>query len=423
MLRTTTALSLGLIALAAPALADTTLRYMMWDPSQLEIEAPVIAAFEAANPGVTVDIQAMPPKDYWPKLSAMAAAGDLPDVFAMSSGFVLDWAQAGNLANLDPIVEGSDLSVYFEGALAPGMVDGSMYAFPQNWVAPVLYYNMDMFDAAGLAYPTADWGWEDVRSAAKALTLDANNDGTPEQYGMWLYGRYAHIDGWVYRNGGRYLNAAGDRMELNPQAVNALSFLNDLVNTDRVAPAPQEMEGIRQQDVFPLGMAAMWVDGSWNIAGVRSTADAAMRWGIAPIPAGPDATPETSAHYAWADMLSIGANTAQGDLAWKFIQHMTGGARSASDFLGGKVPAYRAIAESEAWQDRGMMPVNKDVILQIGAEPIYSGFGKSWSAWRGYAAEGAGGMNGELDEAFNGRKPIDQAITDFTAYANDILSR
>jgi multiple sugar transport system substrate-binding protein len=122
-------------------------------------------------------------------------------------------------------------------------------------------------------------------------------------------------------------------------------------------------------------------------------------------------------------MLSIGANTAQGDLAWKFIQHMTGGARSASDFLGGKVPAYRAIAESEAWQDRGMMPVNKDVILQIGAEPIYSGFGKSWSAWRGYAAEGAGGMNGELDEAFNGRKPIDQAITDFTAYANDILSR
>ena len=84
-------------AIASPVLAqeDVTLRYLMWDPAQLEIERAAIAEFESANPGVTVDVQAMPPSDYWPRLAALAAADDLPDVFSMSSGFIKEWAEAG----------------------------------------------------------------------------------------------------------------------------------------------------------------------------------------------------------------------------------------------------------------------------------------------------------------------------------------
>ena len=52
----------------------------------------------------------------------------------------------------------------------------------------------------------------------------------------------------------------------------ALQFVTDLANVHGVAPKPELMDGIRQQDVFPMGMAAMWVDGSWNIDGVRKTA-------------------------------------------------------------------------------------------------------------------------------------------------------
>ncbi len=416
------ALTLSVAAAAAQA-QDVTLSYMMWDPSQLEIEQATIAAFEEANPGVTVEVQAMPPSDYWPKLSALAAAGDLPDVFAMSSGFVDGWAAAGNLADLGPLTEGTDLSVYYEGAMAPGTVGGAMVAFPQNWVAPVLYYNRDMFDAAGIAYPSADWTWDDFRDAAAALTLDNDNDGTVDQWGYWVYGRYAHVDTWVFRNGGRYLNEDGNRLALNDAAVNALGFLASLVLEDKVAPMPQEMEGIRQQDVFPLGMAAMWVDGSWNIANVRSVADPEMNWGIAQVPMGPDATEETAAAYAWADMMAIAANSEHQDMAWKFIQHMVGEGRSASDFLGGKVPAFRAIAESEAWLERDQKPDNKELILEIGAQNVYTGFSKNWSAWRGYAAEGTGGMNGELDEVFNGRKPLNEAIEAFTAYGNEVLAR
>jgi len=423
-MKTLSALTVTLALAAASASAEEiTLRYMMWDPAQLEIEAATIAEFEAANPGVAVEVQAMPPSDYWPKLSAMAAAGDLPDVFAMSSGFVKGWARAGNLADLADVVAGTDLSAYYEGALEPGIVDGQRVAFPQNWVAPVLYYNRDMFDAAGLDYPQPDWTWDDFRDAALALTRDTDGDGATDQWGYWVYGRYAQVDPWVFRNGGRYLNADETALAPDAAAVNALEFLTNLVLVDKVAPPPQEMEGIRQQDIFPMGMAAMWVDGSWNIANTRAVADPEMTWAIAQVPMGPDATPQTAAAYAWADMLSMPRGGENAELAWAFIQHMVGEGRTADDFEGGKVPAFRAIAEGEDWLDRGMMPPNKELILEIGTQPVYTGFSDDWSAWRGYAAEGSGGVNGELDEVFNGRKPLAEAIADFTAYGNEVLAR
>ncbi|MEM6946180.1 MAG: extracellular solute-binding protein, partial [Pseudomonadota bacterium] len=167
----------------AAAAEDKVLRYMLWSPEQVEVEAEAVATFEAANPGVTVEIQAMPPSDYWPRVSALAASGDLPDVMAMSSGFEQEWAEADNLMDLGPFIADASLDGYFESAVAIGQIDGRQVAFPQNWVAPVMYYNRDAFEAAGVDHPSADWTWDDFRAAAEALTVDENGDGTPEQYG------------------------------------------------------------------------------------------------------------------------------------------------------------------------------------------------------------------------------------------------
>ncbi|RVT81848.1 sugar ABC transporter substrate-binding protein [Rhodobacteraceae bacterium CCMM004] len=410
---------------ACPVLAqDVTLQYLSWDPEQLEVERAAIAEFEEENPGVTVEAQALPAdKGYWPKLTAQAASGDLPDVFMMSSGFVQEWGAAGNLLDLSGVISDDELAAYYEGAASVGVVDGQRVAFPQNWVAPVLFYNIDMFEAAGVEVPQPDWTWEDFRSAAKELTVDTNEDGRPDQWGFSVYGRYAHVEPWVFRNGGRYLNEDMTGLDLNDEAKAALTFLTGLVTEDQVAPMPQDMEGIRQQDIFPLGMAAMWVDGSWNIANTRTIVGDNFRWGIAPVPMGPDATEDTAAFYAWADMLAVAKDTEHPDLAWKFVQHLTGSSRSASDFLGGKVPAYIEIAESEEWLETDQMPPNKGILLEIGEDNVYAGFSPNWSSWRGYGASGAGGMNGELDEVFNGRKTVDEAIAAFTAFGNDVLSR
>ena len=55
---------------------------------------------------------------------------------------------------------------------------GGYYGFPQGFATEIMYYNKDMFDAAGVAYPTDDWTWDDYTAAAEKLT---KADGS--QYG------------------------------------------------------------------------------------------------------------------------------------------------------------------------------------------------------------------------------------------------
>jgi multiple sugar transport system substrate-binding protein len=414
-----------LAALLFSSAAAQTLRYFSWETNIAEETAALIAEFEAMNPGVTVLFEALPPNQYWPRMSALAAANDLPDVFYMSSGFISEWYANGLLGNLEPYVSKLNLDEYYSGVLStarfPTPETGDLHAWPINWVGPVLFYNATAFDEAGLGYPNADWTWDDFLAAAQALTIDKTGNGQIDQYGYWIYGRYAQVEPWVYMNDGRLLNEARTRLAPNPQAIEALQFLSDLVNVHEVAPKPLEMDGIRQQDVFPLGISAMWVDGSWNISNNRSIIGDSFEWDIALLPAGPSSTERIA--YTWPDMLATSPNTANPELAWKFIEFITGPSRDASSFLGGTVPIYRATAESEGWLERGQQPASKEVILELGKQPARTSFTPNWGEWRGYAAAEGGGMNGELDQVFNGRKALDAAIASFVEYGNSVLSR
>lgn len=415
-------LSTCALILSANIQADSVIRYMAWSASELDIERPMIEAFERANSGVKVEATAMPPKEYWPKLSALAAAGDLPDVFWMSSGYIQSWQADGQLADLTQRVNSLRADQWYAGSLDIARFGERVFAFPKNWVAPVMFYNTAMFDAAGLAYPTNDWRHADFLNAAKALTKDTNGDGTPDQYGYWAYGRYAQIEPWIYRNGGRLLNEDRTKLAPDSRALEALKFVTDLTTVHKVAPTPESMKGIKQGDIFPLGMAAMWVDGSWNIESIRKTAGPDFAFGIAQVPMGPSVKPEDTLGYAWSDMVAISPSTKSADLAWKFVEHMTGAGNRVENFGGGKVPAYRPIAESDAWLERNKFPKNKEVILEIGRGKTTTSFTPNWSKWRGYAASAGGGLNGELDEVFNGRKSLDDAMKAATEYANSVLN-
>ncbi|MCZ8511596.1 ABC transporter permease subunit [Paenibacillus filicis] len=106
-------------------------------------------------------------------------------------------------------------------------------------------------------------------NAAKKLTLDTNGDGKTDQWGFWLFGRYAQIEPWLYQNDGDILNPDKTQFAVNENGKETLKFLIDLTVKYKVSPTPKEMKGIKQEDVFPLGKAAMWVDGSFAIDNIR----------------------------------------------------------------------------------------------------------------------------------------------------------
>ncbi|MFQ5593838.1 MAG: ABC transporter substrate-binding protein [Anaerolineae bacterium] len=410
-------------ATEAPAVEEPiALRYFMWDPSFEEKEQQMVDKFMAAYPNITVDLEVIGTPDYWTKVSALSAAGDLPCVFNMSSGFVDQWISDGLLANMQSYVD-RDINPddYYTGVfdVVRDKNTGDMHAFPFAFVETVLFYNQDAFDAAGVPHPEEGWTWDDFLDAAKKLTVDKDGDGTIDQFGFWFYGRYAHVESWVYQNGGRILNETKSRFEPDDNAIEALAFLDSLIHEHGVAPEPKEMEGVRQQDVFPLGLAAMWVDGAWNINGNRENIGDAFRWAIAPVPRGPRATEDSA--YGWPDSMTIAATCEHPDEAWEFIKFVTGPARTIDLTFGGKVPIYKPVALSEEFLEKDKQPPNKDFILEWANQTGPTTFTPGWGEWRGYT-DGAG-MQGQLDDVFNGVTDLDTAIRNMTEHANGVLER
>lgn len=124
-------LMFGLAVAAANSATAETLRYMSFDPVQLEAERPAIAAFEASHPGLKVQAQALPQKDYWTNVSAQAASGTLPDVMMMSSAYIYQWAASGNLADLNSFAGELNLEGYTESAVDVARVKGGYMLFPK----------------------------------------------------------------------------------------------------------------------------------------------------------------------------------------------------------------------------------------------------------------------------------------------------
>jgi multiple sugar transport system substrate-binding protein len=163
---------------AAPASGEpVAITFSAWGaPEELAVWKQIVSDFEAANPGIKVNVEVSDWDAYWDKLKTQLAANNPPDVFAMDAPLFLDYQTRGVLANLQPFIDKNpDMlkDVYPQTLEAYKTADG-YYGLPRDFQTIVLFYNKDMFDAAGVAYPTADWTWEDVRTAAKKLTLDTN---------------------------------------------------------------------------------------------------------------------------------------------------------------------------------------------------------------------------------------------------------
>jgi len=409
----------------AEATEEVVLQYWSWDPELKTRNETMIEKFEAVNPGIKIEMTTIEPKEYWTKIRIMASQQNLPDVFNLSAGYLEEWAQNGLLLDLGSFIDNDlDKNTFYMNLFdAVKELSGtdSYYAFPYALVTTCMYYNKDLFDEAGISYPDSDWTWTDFRDAAIKLTKDKDNDGSIDQWGYWFYGRYAHIESWVYSNDGYLINRDSMKFSPDSNAMEAIKFLTDLVLVDNAAPSKKEMSAFRQQDVFPQGAAAMFVDGSWNIDNNRNVAGDSMNWGIAELPIGPNG--DGSLTYGWPDSLAISPNTKHAEAAWKFTKFAAGEGLSMDMVMAGKIPSYRPLTESEAFLEKDQQPSNKDLLIKQAAEEMRTSFTLSWGEWRGYGAAEALGFNGLIDGIIDSEIPFDKAIELANKNINTVLDR
>ena len=149
------------------------LKMIFWDSNQEPGLQAMADGFMEKNPDISVTVETIPWDDYWTKLQAAAQGGDMPDIVVMHPDEVENYASGGMLMDLTDVLDGetANRSSFPDYVIEDFTVDGKNYGIPKDIGTMGLFYNKDLFDAAGIAYPTSDWTWDDLMAAAEQLRL------------------------------------------------------------------------------------------------------------------------------------------------------------------------------------------------------------------------------------------------------------
>lgn len=341
MTRKWLAYAVAALGLVSPALAQSTITFGYWgDPPELPPFEEIVSKYQAAHPDVKIEIQHAPWSGYFTRLDAQLAAGAGPDVFFITN--VPSYASRGALAPLDDLIKASSFPIdqYVPSSLLTHSYEGKLYSIPRDSAPSALYYNSDAFDAAGVAYPNADWKWADLRDAAIKLTT--TDGGRITRYGLALESNDWAT--WVQQNGGKVFDdplKPTTFLLAEPAAVEAIQYIGDLINKDKVTPNFLEAEqagGTAQ--LFSSGQAAMVIT---NPSRLGTFADVPFKWAVANLPGGPTGIHSNRTGGAG---FAINANSKNPEAAWAFLQYLAG-PEGQSIFAGAKAAAVPAMTGNE----------------------------------------------------------------------------
>jgi len=393
----------------------TVVRYCQWSGARHQ---PVVhklkEVFEAEHPEIQIRLEFYP-RDYWTKLLTMIAADVAPDVFYLSAPYAPDFARKGMLVDLRPCIERDqlDMSQYYDVIVQSFQYRGAQAGLPMQFGCIGVYYNKNLFDRAGVPYPSGDWTWEDLLETAKRLTVDEDGDGTPEQYGVEI-GRSleVYVFNFIGQAGADVLDETRTRCMLDcKEAVEAMQFMVDLREKHRVAPGVGGgTEGMTSVQAFEMGKVAMTFSGSWMMDYYNRSGE--LDYDVT-------ALPPRRRHWVCANGLAngISARSKVKDAAWQWVKFYV--SEEAQRILGEYkrgIPCMKRIANSPAFLNEKLPPENERVFLDqmASARDLYPSL--AWLEWRR-------ALEREIERAFLLVKPPSQAMHDAARAVNEILGR
>ncbi|MEV4776056.1 ABC transporter substrate-binding protein [Microbacterium sp. LWH12-1.2] len=271
-------------------------------------------AFTKEHPNVTIELKEYDAAEYNTLVTADLAAGSGPDIITQKEvKYVTTFQEGGQLLDVSDV----ELPDGISGADSY-KVDGASYAVPYRQDSWVLFYDKDLFDAAGVEHPDGSWTWDDYADAAKALTTDTVK-------GAYLHRWQSTVQGFANAQTGTSV-LDGDYGNLKDYYDNTLALQDAGYQVDFNTSTANQLT---YQGEFGTQKAAMMLMGTWYTATLiaqQASGDANdFEWGIAPAPqldaktAGTDNTPVT---YGDPTGFGINANidSAKADAAKQFLE-------------------------------------------------------------------------------------------------------
>ena len=316
----------------------------------------VVDDFNASQDRITVNANIMPWDTLYQKVLTAAASNDGPDIVAMSAARLPQYAAEGLFQPIDDYYENADFEsdALAEAATSASMFDGENYGVPVNIATMMMYYNKDLFSAAGLDPEAPPTTWEEFAAMVPKLTVDENGDGKPEQYAIALadHETVPMYPPFLWNAGGGVVSEDGTTSELDSEgSLEALNFWVDLVRNEQASPIG--LAGADADKLFQTGKAAIEIVGPWMTTGFN---DAGLNFGLAPAFAGP------SEQITLADVVTMSVPTSADETT----------KQAAYEFF-----AYWNSKEGQiTWAEgSGFPPTRADVASEITGNPYPAVFG------------------------------------------------
>ena len=244
------------VSTEAPA-EPVTITYCNFNSSggNEETLAKMVSAFEAEYPGIKVEVETIGYNDYFTQMQTRVAGGTAPDCYELNIENFAAYANKGLLAE----ISGVDVSGLNETALNAFNVNGKQYGLPESFSNVVLIYNKDLFDQAGVAYPTDDWTQADLQVAAEKIRALGD-----DVYGIWQPITYNEFFKVAKQYGGALLNEDKTEFTINSaENLAAATALVDRVLVSNVQPNAVQQGGMGDWDMFMSGRLGMIPTGIW----------------------------------------------------------------------------------------------------------------------------------------------------------------
>jgi multiple sugar transport system substrate-binding protein len=395
----------------------STVSFGFWgDPAEASAYEAIVDAFEERHPEIDVLIEYVPDaNDFYARLATGYAAGDVPDVYLINYRRYGQFAAAGGLTPVGPALEQSETIAaedYYPQPMEAFTFNGELMCLPQNLSSLVVYYNRDLFEAAGVPLPTMDWTWDDFLAAAQTLTLDTDSDGVTDQYGVGIEPSLIRMTPFIWQAGGELVDNLEAPTTLTidtPAAREGLQFVLDLNHVHHVVPSESEVLAQGLEDQFAAGTVAMLFQSRRVVPTLRESAE--FIWDVAPLPRHAEA-----AGVLHSDAYCLSANAEHPEAAWAFIEFANGPeGQPIAAAVGRTVPSLKQIAESPAFlgpndgvatgteQDREQPPASARVYLDTVESMRRVPSTATWP-------EVEQAFNDAFLQAFYGDRSLDEAI-------------
>lgn len=402
--------SVGLVSNPTVAASKTTINFFTFTavPDHMKELKAMIAVFEKKNPTIHINIQSAAYDDYFTKLKTRVAGRQTPDTFELNYENFVTYAAAGTLLNLNKASAKDKTfkkSTYYGKAYDVFNLKGKQLGVPSSFSTVVMYYNKDLFKAAGVAFPTSKWDWSDEAAAAAQLKAKLP-EGTYADFQPTQFWEFYKVLGQA---GGKFLSADKKTALFNKQpGISALTWLVSKTQNG-YTPTKAQMGTLDDGAMFKAGKLAMHHTGIWMFEAYK---DVPFGWDIVVQPGG-----VTPGNHFFANAVVASATTKNPAAAWKWARFMTSDPAAVKIRLaaGWEIPA---ISDKKALSIYLSQPVpaNREAVFEALKFPVTPPVIRQQNEMQDT-------VNAWLEKALSGSVSVTEALNSAAKEVNAILAK